>query len=106
MVITITQLKINGIVEFFRFISRVHKVRGQLKKENGLLSAKFRGFCTLTVWKSYEDMKAFRNSSHHLDAMKNIKSIGYAKSITWEADVEPDWNEAQRKLGNVKFRST
>jgi hypothetical protein len=48
-------------------------------------------------------MQAFRNSDPHLQAMKNIKSIGKAKSISWQAAREPDWSEAMVKLKNVKF---
>jgi len=103
MIITATQFKANGIIGLFRFISRVHKIRNQLVKEKGLLMVKFKGFCTITAWENYENMRAFRNSSHHLEAMINIKSMGWAKSVTWEADVEPDWKEAKRKLGEASF---
>lgn len=103
MVVTATQLKIKGLFGFFRFFVQVQKVKTQLKNQKGLLSAKFRGFSTLTVWESYDDMRSFRNNGHHLDAMKNVGNIGMAKSVTWETDTEPDWDEAIRRLDTIKL---
>ena len=65
------------------------------------LNIKFNGLRTLTGWQSLEAMKVFRNSGHHLDAMRNVKKIGKAKSITWEAQSEPDWHEAREKLAGI-----
>jgi len=48
-------------------------------------------------------MQAFRNSGAHLEAMKHIKTIGKAKSITWETRTEPVWDEARKILQQVKF---
>lgn len=103
MIVTATHIKIKNIVGFFRFIPRVKNIRVQLSKAEGLLFVKFNGFRTLTGWESYEALKAFRNNSHHLDAMKNVKYMGKSKSITWEAEVEPDWKEAIEKLNSVSF---
>jgi len=48
-------------------------------------------------------MIVFRNSGSHLEAMKSIRSIGKAKSFTWETQKEPDWEEAKQKLKYVSF---
>jgi len=64
---------------------------------------KFRGLRTLTGWESRQAMQAFRNSGAHLEAMKHIKTIGKAKSITWETRTEPVWDEARKILQQVKF---
>lgn len=103
MVVTATQIKIKSIFGFFRFIPRVKNIQAQLNQADGLVFQKFKGLRTLTGWESNESMRAFRNNAHHLDAMKNIKNIGKAKSITWETQSEPEWYEAIEKLRGVKF---
>ena len=103
MIVTATQIKLNGLFSFFRFIPRVGKIKRQLENIEGLIFIKFSGFSTLSGWESREAMQAFRNSGEHLDAMKNIRRMGKAKSVTWETESEPDWTEAMRKLSEVKF---
>ena len=104
MHITATQIKIKGISAFFRFFTRVAKIRKQLASAEGVIFVKFSGLRTLTGWESEADMKAFRNSGAHLEAMKNIKNIGKAKSISWQADAEPEWHEAKTKLDSIQFK--
>jgi heme-degrading monooxygenase HmoA len=101
MIVTATQIKVESIIGFLRFIRRVRHVREQLGTADGLVFVKFNGLCTLTGWKSRDAMKAFRNSGRHLDAMRNISSIGKAKSISWEVQSEPDWHEAKEKLDRI-----
>lgn len=103
MIVTATQIKVKGIIGYLRFIPAVRNIRKQLSNVDGLVFVKFSGGSTLTGWESHDAMKAFRNSGYHLDAMKNIKNIGKAKSITWEALSEPDWHEAKQKLLGVPF---
>ena len=103
MIVTATQIKIKSIIGFFHFIPNVKNIQTQLANAEGLVFQKFKGFRTLTGWENKEAMKAFRNSGHHLDAMKNIKNIGKAKSITWETQSEPHWHEAIEKLRGVQF---
>jgi hypothetical protein len=103
MIITATQIKINNIFGLLCFITSVQKIRGQLSKAEGLVFVKYNGLSTLSGWENHAAMKAFRNNGHHLDAMKNIKNIGKAKSITWEAQSEPDWHKAKERLHSVQF---
>jgi len=49
-------------------------------------------------------MVVFRNNGHHLDAMKKINTMGLVKSITWEADAEPSWDEVKKWLLSVEFQ--
>lgn len=35
--------------------------------------------------------------------MKKLRTIGKAKSITWETRTEPGWDVARKKLQEVKF---
>ena len=103
MIVIATQIRINNIAGFLRFMIRLRKIRGQLGNADGLLFIKFERTRTLTGWENYESMKAFRNNGHHLDAMRNIKKMGKTKSITWESESEPDWNEARERLRGVEF---
>lgn len=103
MIVTATEIKTNSVIAFFRFVPRVFRIQKQLKNIDGLIFMKFKGLCTLTGWENEKAMKAFRNSGHHLSAMKSIKNIGKTKSITWEADSEPNWQEANQKLSEVSF---
>ena len=103
MIVTATQIKIKSIAGLFRFFPRVRNIRDQLSNVDGLVFVKIKGLRTLTGWESREAMKAFRNKDHHLAAMINVKFIGKAKSITWEAQTEPDWPEAKEKLRGVEF---
>lgn len=103
MIVTATKIELKGIFAFFRFVPRVVGIQKQLRDIDGLVFMKFSGLGTLTGWESLDAMKAFRNSGQHLGAMKNIKKIGRAKSITWECATEPDWQEAKQKLREVSF---
>ena len=103
MIVTATQMKIKSIIGFFRFIFHVKNIKTQMINADGLVFQELKGFRTLTGWENKEAMKAFRNNGHHLDAMKNIKSIGKAKSVTWDTHSKPDWNEAKEKLRGIQF---
>lgn len=103
LIITATQIQIKSISGFFRFLRSVHDVKSQLATADGLLSARFRGTRTLTVWRGKESMVAFRNNGAHLDAMKSLKKIGKAKSVTWSQNKMPDWPAAIKKLSDVNF---
>ncbi|MEA3410497.1 MAG: hypothetical protein U9R74_03040 [Pseudomonadota bacterium] len=103
MIVTATQIRIRGITGLVRFFPRVRSIRNQLASADGLLFMRFSGLRTLTGWESREAMKAFRNSGPHLEAMKKLRTIGKAKSITWETRTEPGWDVARKKLQEVKF---
>lgn len=103
MIVTATQIKINSIFALLYFFPMVRKIKKQLSAVDGLLFYKLQGSKTLTGWEDHEAMILFRNNDAHLDAMKNIKRIGKAKSITWETKTEPGWDEAKIRLMAVKF---
>ena len=105
MVVTATQIKIKDILGFFRFIAIVRNIKVQLRNTDGLVFQQFKGLRTLTGWENNAEPQAFRNSGHHLNAMKNIKNIGKAKSVTWETQSEPGWTEAIEKLRDVHFNA-
>lgn len=103
MIVSATQLKVTSLFGLLRFIPVAKNTRLQLDQVEGLVFAKVKGFYTLTGWENREAMKSFRNSGHHLEAMKTLKRIGKAKSVTWETDSEPDWKEAKARLRGVEF---
>jgi hypothetical protein len=105
MIITATQIKIKSILGFIRFIPRIRNIKIQVSKVDGILFIEFNGLRTLTGWESYEAMKNFRSNGHHLDAMKNVKHIGKSKSITWETDSKPNWNQVKEKLNEIQFNA-
>jgi hypothetical protein len=103
VIVTATELRISGLRGLFHFFTRIGAIRRQLAVAPGVLFVRFRGFRTLTGWESHEAMRSFRNSGAHLDAMKNLSTIGRAKSITWEAPQPPTWAEARTRLDAVEF---
>jgi heme-degrading monooxygenase HmoA len=64
---------------------------------------KLQGLKTLTGWESHDAMKAFSTSGNHLEAMKRARSMGNVRSVSWEAQSEPDWQEAIDKLKAVEL---
>lgn len=103
MIITATQIKISGIAGYLRFIPLVWNIRKQLSAAEGLVFVRLQGLRTLTGWEDAEAMRVFRNNGYHLEAMKNISRIGKARSVSWEAEAEPGWDEANVKLAGVPF---
>jgi len=105
MIVTATEIKIKNILGLLRFIVNVKRIQAQLRNTDGLVFIKYKGFRTLTGWENLESMKKFRHTGHHLNAMKNLRKIGRAKSFTWETQSEPKWDEALEKLSKVNFNS-
>jgi len=104
MIISATQIKITNILGYLRFFPMAGRTKKQLAEVGGLLFLKFKGLGTLLGWESREAMVAFRNNGHHLEAMTKTKKMGFAKSVTWEADAEPSWDEAKERLRSVEFK--
>lgn len=89
-------------------VSAIHK---QLQTPEGLISKQTKGtsfttFYTITAWESKEHMRAFRNQGAHLEAMKNINTIGKKASYThYESDTVPTWGEALKKLKESEVKT-
>ena len=104
MIISATQIKITSIIGYLRFFPLVNRTRKQLEEVDGLIFIKTKGLRTLSGWQSREAMMAFRNNGHHLEAMKKTNKIGLTKSISWEADRKPGWNEVKARLQSLEFK--
>ena len=105
MIVTATQIEITRLTGFLHFVLGVRSVKKQLNQDDGVEFFEFQGLCTLSAWMSLDEMKRFRNSGAHLEAMKRLRKIGRAKSITWEAPTAPSWDEAKLRLKSVQFRT-
>ena len=100
MIASTTKYTFKGIHAFFLFALLSFKSIIQAKKANGLLAIKirFRDLRTLTVWESEADMKNFRNSGFHKQAMVASDKLGINRSYSWQTDWIPNWQEAIAKL--------
>jgi heme-degrading monooxygenase HmoA len=98
MIAVVTEIEVRGLPGLFRFGLHLLRIRRQLRTAAGLVSVDYRPYRTLTVWHSREAMQAFRNTGAHLDAMKNVRRIGRAKSAAWEVAAIPAWEEAIGRL--------
>lgn len=103
MLVSATQLKIKGITGLLLFIPMIWNIRKQLSAADGLVFVKYQGLRILSGWEDDASMRVFRNNGYHLDAMNKIKTIGQAKSVSWQAGSEPDWKEAIERLADVGF---
>ena len=107
MIASATKFKVKGIIEYFTFLRMTGNVIKQAKSSRGLVLIKANPFNlrTLTVWKDEMCMKEFRNSSHHLAAMKASANLGTTWSVTWNTNNVPTWRESVKKI-NSKINET
>lgn len=106
MLITATELKFRSPWAYVLFLIQVASVKRQLTAAPGLIRVALTWNRTLTAWENEAHMRQFRNSGEHLEAMRATKGIGWAKSVSWDADAFPPWEEAKRRLRDVPFRSS
>lgn len=101
MIVTTTQIYPKSIWVIIPLILHIMRVRKQLKTARGLLKLDFAsGWTTLSAWESMDDLKAFRNAGAHLAAMRATRRIGTARTVTWEAERLPTWEEVRERLGS------
>ena len=102
MIASTTKYTLKGIPAFLMFsILSLRSIR-QAKNSQGLIAIKIRlrDLRTLTVWKTLEDLQAFRNSKVHLKTMKDSAKLGFNQSHTWDTEHIPDWTEAIAKINS------
>ena len=110
MIIVATELHVKKFSKFFRFTWLALRSMSQAKKSPGCLFANPRskgwriGF-TLTAWDNRESMLHFRNTGPHKVAMQEIRNVSSRyKTIVWESDILPNWDEALLKLREVSYK--
>lgn len=104
MLITATEIKFRSPWAYVLFLLQVASVKRQLVAAPGLVRFAFSWNRTLTAWETGAQMRRFRDSGEHLEAMRATKRIGWAKSVSWEATTFPSWQEADRRLNEVHFK--
>ena len=109
MIIVATELHVRNLRYFFEFAFFSVRSMIQAKKANGCIKASvmnggWRIGYTLTVWETKEAIMEFRNSGTHKKAMSKIRKLSpQYKTLRWESDNIPDWDEAKSKLAVVEF---
>ncbi|MCB0375992.1 MAG: DUF3291 domain-containing protein [Sinomicrobium sp.] len=110
MIIVATELHIRDFWKFFPFIKHASRSMRQAKRSPGIIytSATNRGWrvgFTLTAWQTKEAMIQFRNSGAHKAAIKQTSRLSHQyKTLVWEADAVPDWEEAKKKLEKAPLK--
>lgn len=102
MHISLTALKPKGFFSFLRFWFLAIPSFQEAKKAKGILFCEVKNMhgnqCTITAWKSREDMLVFMRSGVHLKAMKAFGKIATGKTYGYEADEVPSWENANALL--------
>lgn len=110
MIIVATELHVRSFWRFFEFAVVSVRSMQQAKKTTGNISAiarnkSWRIGYTLTIWENKEAMLEFRNTGAHKIAMsKNRKLSHQYKTLQWESDKQPDWDEARSRLAETAFK--
>lgn len=102
MIVSTTHFKPSGVINAIKFALMVPSVRKQMNGITGLEDFALRGFRTMTLWRSVDDLNAFYRKGAHLDAMKRSGTLGTTRSTRWETDALPSWNEAIKRLDAEK----
>ena len=109
MIIVATELHVRSFRHFFEFAFYSVRSTLQAKKTKGCIKAEvlnggWRIGYTLTAWETKEAMMEFRNSGAHKQAMLKIRKLSpQYKTLWWERDTIPGWDEAKSKLAGVDF---
>lgn len=109
MVIVATELHVRSFWRFFEFAVVSARSMHQAKKTAGNIYAaaknkSWRIGYTLTVWENKDAMLEFRNTGAHKLAMSKIRKLSHQyKTLHWESDKQPDWQEAGTRLAEMGF---
>lgn len=111
MIVAITELRLKGILVFPLFMMRSIGAVTQAQKDSGLLSIsnriRWNVAYTLTSWKDESSMQAYRKNGAHKRAMKDTKKVSPRyRSVHFEADAVPSWQEALLRLEQLDYRHT
>ena len=110
MIIVATELHIHSFWNFFEFALTSARSMKQAKKSAGCIyaAADNKGWkigYTLTVWDNKEQMLQFRNTGAHKVAMSKIRKLSpQYKTLQWESDKQPNWQEARTLLAKTAFK--
>lgn len=105
MIVSVTRLHIRSVRHLPIFAWLTLRSHFQIKKSNGLIKSSYQkeGFFTywtMSIWESADDMKAFRNRSAHLEAMKRSRQLAdELQYVRFEVET-PDihWEACKERL--------
>jgi hypothetical protein len=110
MIIVATELHVRSFLYFFEFAITSARSMKQAKKSPGCIyaAANNKGWrigYTLTAWENKEAMLRFRNIGAHKTAMSKIRKLSHQyKTLHWESDASPNWEEARTRLAETTFK--
>lgn len=110
MIISATELHVRSFWKFFSFIRHAMRSRKQAATAPGSLhvwtgNGGWRIGYTFTAWQDKGSMLQYRNSGDHKTAMQQIGRVSRRyRTLTWEADTLPTWEEAKEKLQQIPFK--
>jgi len=112
-VVSITRLRVRSWRYFLPFVFFALRSARQAKGAEGNLAVSLlrdakHAFWTRTVWTSEQTMKTFMLSAPHRQAMPRLLDwCDEAALVHWEQEtgLEPDWQEAYRRLQHEGRRS-
>lgn len=98
--VSITGLKPKGFWAYLLFFRHAIPSKIQADRAAGLLFSEVRRIDgiehTLTAWESRESMLAYIKSGAHLKAMKVFRRIATGKTLGYESQELPSWEEVPR----------
>lgn len=109
MIIIITEIKVKNFWKYPAFLKHTMRAFKQAKLQEGNLhssiNAKGMSGFTITAWRTKDNMLQFKNSGNHKIAMKQISKLssGY-KTLVYESEQTPEWNEALTLLKNTDYK--
>jgi hypothetical protein len=110
MIIAATELHVRSFWHFFEFAVTSARSMKQAKGSAGCLYATagnkgWRIGYTLTAWENKEAMIHFRNTGSHKKAMSKIRKLSHQyKTLHWDSDLPPNWDEARNRLADTAFK--
>ena len=110
MLIVATELHVRNGWKFIPFVRHSIRSTKQAKQAAGCLHVWVGNYgwrigYTLTAWKDKSSMLQYRNTDSHKVAMQQISKLSKQyKTLVWEAEQVPSWNEAKEKLDVIAFK--
>jgi hypothetical protein len=88
--VSVTRLRVRSIWFLLPFTLASLRTRQQLRRAPGFIEGRLTiefpfAFWTMSIWKSHDDMRRFRNAPPHLDAMRRLPHwCDEASYVHWE----------------------
>src|SRR5262249_31015517 len=88
--VSVTRLRVRSIWFVLPFVLASRRSRQQLRRSPGFIEGRLTiefpmAFWTMSIWRSHDDMRGFRNAPPHLDAMRRLpRWCDEASYVHWE----------------------